>query len=198
MGEAAEPTAPRRARPASVARKVALWALVVVLVALSRPTPATVTAGFVVAAAGELLRAWAAGHLRKTVELVTSGPYRYTRNPLYLGRLLIFTGLCLMAPLPYSLHWAVLAAGYGLFFGYYLPRKERVEPARLFEAHGDEYARYHDAVPALLPGRSPYPERPGAGWSSDRFIANREHWMVLGLLLVTLLLLYRAYRLGAI
>ena len=39
--------------------------------------------------AGLLLRAWASGHLRKEKELTISGPYQYTRNPLYLGSLVI-------------------------------------------------------------------------------------------------------------
>ena len=122
----------------------------------AEPTPLGVTIGFLFVACGESIRFWAAGHLRKTVLLITSGPYRYTRNPLYLGRLLIFTGLCIMARLPPDLHWAVLLVGYAIFFGYYLPRKERVEPTRLREIHGAAYAQYHAAVPALFPSLSAY------------------------------------------
>ena len=84
------------------------------------------------------MRFWAAGHLHKNVDLVTSGPYRFTRNPLYLGRLLIFSGLAVMARLPWGLNLvAVLPLGWAVFFLYYLPRKERVEPARLAELHGE-------------------------------------------------------------
>jgi hypothetical protein len=125
---------------------------------------------------------------------VTSGPYRYTRNPLYLGRLLIFTGLCVMATLPFHLHWAVLAVGYALFFGYYLPRKERVEPARLLAAHGEAYERYREEVPAFFPTRRPYASALSLGWSSDRMLRNREHWMLVGILAVSLFLLWRSYR----
>src|SRR5580765_2463094 len=71
-------------------RLAAVYALLAVLLFLARPTPTGVTIGFLIAVAGEAIRFWAAGHLVKTTELVTSGPYRYTRNPLYLGRLLIF------------------------------------------------------------------------------------------------------------
>jgi protein-S-isoprenylcysteine O-methyltransferase Ste14 len=174
-------------------RIAAIYVLIGAMVALARPTPRGVTIGFLFVAAGEAIRFWAAGHLRKTVELVTSGPYRYTRNPLYLGRLLIFTGLCVMARLPYGLNWVVLVVGVAVFFGYYLRRKERVEPARLRAFHGPAYERYFEAVPALFPTLSPYTGGAPGAWSSERMLRNREHWMVIGLLAVSLFLLWRSY-----
>ncbi len=174
-------------------RLAATFLLVAVLVGFARPTPASVTVGFAIAAVGEAIRFWAAGHLLKTQELATSGPYRYTRNPLYLGRLLIFTGLCAMCLLPHGLNWLVLLCGYAAFFGYYLPRKERVEPARLRAIHGEAYERYRRAVPALLPSLKPYPDRSGLGWSSDRMMRNREPWMVVALVAIGAFLLLRAY-----
>jgi protein-S-isoprenylcysteine O-methyltransferase Ste14 len=179
-------------RAAGLLRLLAVYALVGLLLYFARPTLAGVAAGLVLVILGESVRFWSAGHLRKTTELVTSGPYRYTRNPLYLGRLLIFSGLCVMARLPYGIHWAVLAAGWLVFFGYYLPRKERVEPARLREAHGESYERYRLAVPALFPALRPYPDAPLQPWSVRRMRRNREHWMVAGLLAVSLYLIWKA------
>jgi protein-S-isoprenylcysteine O-methyltransferase Ste14 len=176
-------------------RILAVLALVGALVLLARPTPLAVQIGFVFVALGEAVRFWAAGHLRKTVELITSGPYRYTRNPLYLGRLLIFTGIAVMARLPYGLNWIVLGLGYLVFFGYYFRRKERVEPARLREWHGEAYQRYFEAVPALFPSLKPYGDGGSGGWSSERMVRNREHWMVVCLLIVSLFMLWRAYAL---
>lgn len=173
-------------------RLLAVYLLVLALLSLARPQPAWIAVGTLVAAAGEALRIWAAGHLTKTERLVTSGPYRFTRNPLYLGRLLIFSGLCLMARLPYAGHWVVLVAGWAVFFGYYLPRKERVEPARLLAVHGEAYARYRRSVPALLPTSRPYRGGHAARWTLGRCLANREHWMVVGLLAAAAFLLLRA------
>lgn len=181
-------------RPLAILRLLLLWALIVGLVWIAKPTPIGVTIGFLVAAAGEAVRFWAAGHLLKTQELVTSGPYRYTRNPLYLGRLLIFTGLCVMAQMPWQANWIVLVLGYAVFFGYYLPRKERVEPARLRTLHGEAFDRYFAAVPALFPTLKPYAHVSSSGWSSDRMLRNREHWMVVGIVLVSVILLWKAYR----
>jgi protein-S-isoprenylcysteine O-methyltransferase Ste14 len=75
----------------------------------------------------------------------------------------------------------VLLVGWAVFFGYYLPRKERVEPARLREVHGEAYERYRRAVPALFPRLRPYPEGGRAAWSAARALANREHWMAIAL-----------------
>jgi protein-S-isoprenylcysteine O-methyltransferase Ste14 len=176
-------------------RLAATFAFVIVLAALAKPRPLEVAIGFVIAALGEVIRFWAAGHLLKTKELITSGPYRYTRNPLYLGRLLILTGLCVMCRLPYYANWAFLAVGYAVFFLYYLPRKERVEPARLRAVHGETYDRYFRAVPALVPTLKPYASGSNLGWSSDRMFRNREVWMVAGILAVTLFLLWRSHEL---
>jgi protein-S-isoprenylcysteine O-methyltransferase Ste14 len=181
-------------RLTGVLRIVSTFVLLGLILGLARPTPLGVTFGFLIAAGGEALRFWAAGHLHKTVELITSGPYRFTRNPLFLGRLLIFTGMCVMATLPFHLHWVVLALGYLVFFGYYIRRKERVEPARLRAVHGDRYDRYHAAIPALFPTLMPYADAATSGWSSRRMLLNREHWMVIGLLAASLFLLWRAYQ----
>ena len=65
-------------------RVVGTWMLLVTLLALARPTLLGFAVGLPLVASGEALRIWAAGHLRKSIDLVTSGPYAYTRgNPGY-------------------------------------------------------------------------------------------------------------------
>src|SRR5579872_4844510 len=59
----------------------------------SKPTGHSLEIGLPVAMAGILLRAWAAGHLRKNQRLATGGPYAHTRNPLYIGTLIVAAGL---------------------------------------------------------------------------------------------------------
>lgn len=174
-------------------RLTAVFAFIALLVVLAKPRPVEVAVGFAFAAVGEAIRFWAAGHLLKTKELITSGPYRYTRNPLYLGRLLILTGLCIMCRLPYYANWVVMVIGYAIFLGYYMPRKERVEPARLRAIHGETYDRYFKAVPALIPNFKPYANASNLGWSSDRMLRNREVWMVIGILAITVFMLRRAH-----
>lgn len=173
-------------------RLVLLFALIVALLYLSQPTRNTVLFGLAFVVAGESIRFWAAGHLFKTKELITSGPYRYTRNPLYLGRLLIFIGLCLMVNLPYGGSWVILVLGLAAFFGYYLPRKERVEPARLRAEHGEPFDRYLAAVPALFPRLPGYSQPSSGSWRFGRMTRNREYWMVIGLAALTVFLWLRA------
>ncbi len=64
---------------------------------LARPTWRSMVLGGAVVLPGLLIRALASGHVRKNESLATSGPYAYTRNPLYLGSLVMGLGFCLAA-----------------------------------------------------------------------------------------------------
>lgn len=127
-----------------------------------------------------------------------SGPYRYTQNPLYLGRLLILTGFCVMANLPLTIrgltlpaNLLMLAGGYALFFLYYIPRKVRVEGSRLSDLHGAAWQEYFRTVPVLFPRLTPHGENIRS-WDSGRMIRNREHWMLAGVTIVTVFFLAKA------
>ena len=61
---------------------------------LARPTWRSMVLGAIVVVPGLLIRALASGHVRKNEALATSGPYAYTRNPLYLGSLVMGVGFC--------------------------------------------------------------------------------------------------------
>jgi protein-S-isoprenylcysteine O-methyltransferase Ste14 len=179
-------------RALGILRLAALFAVIVALVYFARPTVVSVAIGFVFVALGESVRFWSSGLLLKTKELMTAGPYRYTRNPLYLGRFLILTGVIIMVNLPDYMSLIGLVIGWAWFLGIYMRRKERVEPARLRQEHGDAYDRYFKAVPALFPTFTPYADYTPAAWSAERMKRNREYWMVIGLLAVSAYLLWQA------
>src|SRR5688572_15179988 len=63
-----------------------------VFIAFAKPTPTVLLIGAAVSLVGLAIRAWASGHIRKNAELAVSGPYSYTRNPLYFGSFLIGLG----------------------------------------------------------------------------------------------------------
>ena len=189
--------------PLGIARVAVAYLFIAAIVWISRPTPALFAIGLVFVIAGEAIRIWAAGHLLKSKELAVSGPYRYTQNPLYLGRFLILTGFCLMAYLPLGIGGLVLpanifilAGSYFVFFLYYLPRKIRVEGGRLLEIHGRAWQEYFRSVPILFPSLKPYGEN-ARSWDPDRMKRNREHWMLAGVAVVTLVFLVKTLRAGA-
>jgi protein-S-isoprenylcysteine O-methyltransferase Ste14 len=183
-------------RALGVLRLVALFAVVAALIKFAHPTVPSVAIGFVFVALGESIRFWSSGLLLKTKELMTAGPYRYTRNPLYLGRFLILTGVIIMVNLPNYMSLVGLVFGWAWFLGVYMRRKERVEPARLRQEHGEAYDRYFDAVPALFPTFRPYADFTPAAWSAQRMKRNREYWMVICLLAVSAYLLWQALHLS--
>ena len=160
-----------------------VYSFVAALVWFSRPTPILFASGAFFVVLGEAARIWAAGHLIKSLELIDSGPYAHTQNPLYLGRLLILTGFCVMARSRYHANWIALALGYAVFFGYYIPRKLRVEGARLQKMHGEAFVRYNAAVPILFPSLRRYPGRL-TPWSPAKAVGNQEYLVLAGVLLV--------------
>jgi protein-S-isoprenylcysteine O-methyltransferase Ste14 len=62
---------------------------------LAHPSRASVAAGMTVAAGGEAIRFWAAGHLQKSREVTVSGPYRWSAHPLYVGSSVMGAGVAL-------------------------------------------------------------------------------------------------------
>ena len=120
------------------------------VIALARPTPTLLVVGGLIAFVGLLLRAWAAGHIRKNQVLAVTGPYAHTRNPLYLGSFLLGLGFTIAAGQPIV---AVLFAA--LLLGIYLPVM-RVEARTLAEMFGEQYQSYADAVPLFLPRLKAY------------------------------------------
>ena len=163
------------------------FACAVIFFALGRPRPLTLLIGAVVALPGLALRAWATGHLRKNDELATTGPYAYTRNPLYLGSFIIGLGFTIAAG-RWVLSWVFLA----LFVGIYVPVM-RVESQALATLFGDRYRDYRSNVPVFLPRLSPYlSDRANARFDSNLYRRYREYRAALGLLVAWVLLAMKA------
>jgi protein-S-isoprenylcysteine O-methyltransferase Ste14 len=157
----------RRVTLGFVSAAVVLW--------LAAPTPASVAAGAAIAAVGESIRIWAAGHVRKAREVTASGPYRWTAHPLYIGSSLMGIGLAVAA--------ASVAAGalVAIYLAATLSAAILTEEKFLRGAFGGEYDRY----------RGGDVER-ARGFSMRQAIANREHRALIGLVLVVLLLAWKA------
>ena len=155
----------------------------------ARPRPLMLAIGGVVALLGLALRAWAAGHIRKNAQLATSGPYAYTRNPLYLGSFLLGVGFTVASGQP--LLGLLFAA---LFLGIYLPVM-RVEAATLAELFGEDYAEYARSVPLFVPRLLPYRDEKtiDARFDASLYLRYREYRAALGLLIAWGLLALKAF-----
>ena len=140
-------------------------ALVVLL--LSLPTPATWTAGLLVAAVGELIRVWASGHLEKGREVTRSGPYRFVRHPLYVGSTIIAGGVALAS------HSIVVALVIAIYMGMTIGAAIRTEEADLRRAFGSTYDDYRASRAPAMARR----------FSVARTIRNREHRAIAGVVI---------------
>jgi protein-S-isoprenylcysteine O-methyltransferase Ste14 len=142
---------------------------------LARPTWRFIALGAVLIVPGLLIRALASGHVRKNEALATSGPYAYTRNPLYLGSLLIGVGFAIAAR---SLWVGVVLIL--MFFAIYLPVIRGEESfLRTKFSEFDEYMRH---VPRLLPRITSYSSNGEntRSFSVDLYQKHREYNSLLG------------------
>ena len=151
-----------------VAGLAALW--------LARPTPRSLIAGAGIALIGEAIRIWAAGHLEKGREVTMSGPYAFTRHPLYVGSTIIGVGLAVACA---SWIVAVLVLGYLVIT---LLAAIATEEAHLTAKFGAAYPAYRD-------GRAAGERR---RFSLARAIRNREYRAVAGWLAVIAFLAWKS------
>jgi protein-S-isoprenylcysteine O-methyltransferase Ste14 len=152
---------------------------------LAQPTRGSIALGLPVAICGLALRAWAAGHLSKNRELAVSGPYGYTRNPLYLGTLIVAAGLVLAAR---RIELAALFAA--VFALVYLPAIELEEQhlRKLFPGYHDYALR----VPLLFP-RLPRYGGQGA-FRGSLYLRNQEYNALAGFVAGVVWLAWKAWK----
>jgi protein-S-isoprenylcysteine O-methyltransferase Ste14 len=172
-------------------RVAAGYVFAAVFLVLCRPTLNLLIIGLAVALVGLFIRGWATGHLRKQRELDTSGPYAYTRNPLYLGSFIITVGFGVAS----GVWWlAVLAIIF--YLGIYLPVMN-VERAELERVIGDDYRRYAEDVPAFIPGLKPW-KKSGRRFDFQLYLKNGEYNAAVGVLLAAIFLIIKGYYQGSL
>ena len=148
----------------------------VVVLVLSRPTWRSLAAGAVVGLVGQMLRIWAAGHLEKSREVTRSGPYRFTRHPLYVGSSIMAAGVAVA-----SRSW-VVALLVLIYMSTTIFAAIRTEEAFLRERFGDDYAAYAERRAPAMARR----------FSLERAWRNREYRSILGFACALALLAARA------
>ena len=141
---------------------------------LARPAWTSLAGSLLPVLAGLWLRGYAAGYVRKNAELTSTGPYAYTRNPLYLGSLLIVLGFGVA-----SGSWVLLVLLAALFALIYIPTIQGEE--QYLRAHFAAFDAYAARVPRLLPRLRAAPTGQGAGaFSRERYLHHREYNAAMG------------------
>jgi protein-S-isoprenylcysteine O-methyltransferase Ste14 len=143
---------------------------------LAAPTRSSIVAGLPVAAVGEGLRIWAAGHLNKSLEVTRSGPYRFVAHPLYLGSSIIGAGLAIGS------RSAAVAAIIAVYLAITLTSAIRSEEAFLRRVFSDQYEEYRHTGVVDRERR----------FSVERAMENREYRAVAGAAVALLLLAWKA------
>ncbi|MBK9214270.1 MAG: isoprenylcysteine carboxylmethyltransferase family protein [Chloracidobacterium sp.] len=158
----------------------------VVFMVFADPTTMSIVIGGGITAIGLAIRAWASGHIRKARELASTGPYAYTRNPLYVGSFLIGAGFSIATGV-----WWLAVVFAALFLGLYLPVM-RIEADDMREMFGSEYNEYSNHVPMFIPRFTPW-RRKSIEWESGLYLKHREYEAAIGAALAFALLAVKAY-----
>lgn len=158
------------------------YLLAVVVLLLARPNPVSIVIGGLVGMIGLAIRAYAAGYLHKQEILTTTGPYAYTRNPLYFGSSILATGAAI------AMHSWWAAALLLVYFALVYRLVMRREELELRQKHGAAFDAYADTVPLFFPrlpsSTSLYSAKVGFSW--QQFRKNHEYQATLGFLLLLL------------
>ena len=147
---------------------------------LAKPHWGVLAIGTLVAVAGESVRVWAAGHLEKSREVTRSGPYRWSRHPLYVGSVLMGVGVAIAG------NSAIAAAVIGLYLVITMTAAIRTEEAFLRSRFGPEYDDYCRGISRA----------PGRAFSFARAWRNREYRAILGMAAVFAILALKVFLAG--
>jgi protein-S-isoprenylcysteine O-methyltransferase Ste14 len=124
-------------------------------------------AGILLVLCGLAIRSWAAGVIRKSKVLATTGPYRLCRHPLYLGSLAMMFGFCTI--MGSALDACVVVGPVLVIYLLTIRREER----RLADRHGETWRQYTATAPRLFPTR-PFTNL-STEWSIAQWLKNREY-----------------------
>jgi protein-S-isoprenylcysteine O-methyltransferase Ste14 len=160
------------------------FVLAAVFLIAARPTPRTLLWGASIALLGLFLRALSAGVVQKNLRLATTGPYAYTRNPLYLGSALAGAGFCVAA----GQWW--LGIFLIVFFAVVYWPVMRNEESHLRRTFGEDYFTYARAVPLFFPRLTPWrhPGAPLAPFRWRQYFSNREYEALVAFVVIMALL----------
>lgn len=152
--------------------------LLLLILVQARPTTLSIVAGAILIALGEGLRAWGVVHIGSRSRtrgadvgpLVRSGPFRWSRNPLYMGNILILLGVATMGneAIPLGITLLLVPLHYSLVV--------RWEESRLASTHGEAYAAYQETVPRWLGRAASFSAPTPPGEPTDKARESGRDW----------------------
>ena len=168
------------------------------MIIFAQPTSITMLLGFLLAVSGEFTRFWGvayAGSLTRVTghvgapSVIVAGPFAHVRNPLYVGNVLTYIGIGVMANALFP--WLVFCAALWFLFQY--DQIISLEEEFLEKEFGETYLEFKRNVPRFLPRMSPYTHPVQSEqlphWS-EAVHSERRTFQALGIILLILLVLW--------
>jgi protein-S-isoprenylcysteine O-methyltransferase Ste14 len=159
---------------------------ILIAIVLANPSWTSILTGIAITLFGLFVRTWASGYLKKEKELTVFGPYKYTRNPLYVGNLILGIGVVVGSN---SWWMLIIFSAYFLLFYPAAIKKEKEKMRNLFPR---EYEDYRKKVPLFFPslkpllysqkrGQSPFSQK--SRFSRKLYKINKEYRALIGAVL---------------
>lgn len=151
------------------------------------PQQAAVAASLLLVLPGLWLRAYASGYVKKNQELAQTGPYAYTRNPLYLGSMLMAAGFAVaLLSWPLAL---ILASGFAIIYVPVIASEERFLRS-VFPEFDDYCRRVPRLFPRLTAKTGSKRESARGAFALSLYLQHREYNASIGAALLYLCLLW--------
>jgi protein-S-isoprenylcysteine O-methyltransferase Ste14 len=178
-------TYPTKTRWQKIARRIRVplgFAVAAVFLIFAAPTLRSLAWGVPLMLAGLWLRGYAAGYVKKNYELTRTGPYAYTRNPLYLGSMALAAGFAVAAGAVSATRWWLLVLLIAMFLAIYVPTiLSEEEFLRAAFPEFDDYARrVPRLLPRLTPARSAASNQRAGRFAPERYRHHREYNAFIG------------------
>ncbi|MBF0543631.1 MAG: isoprenylcysteine carboxylmethyltransferase family protein [Candidatus Riflebacteria bacterium] len=164
--------------------------LAALLIYRSKPKGLNFLLGFFFILVGELLRIWALRHIGPTTRtrticadfLVTSGPYKYSRNPIYFANLIKVVGFIISSG-------DLLCGIYVLlFYSFEFLALINFEESYLARRFPIQFNRYKKIVPVFFPTGKVFDDKSTPSWKLEQAIwSERRTFLSTGLLLFVLI-----------
>ena len=162
-------------------KKLRLWMMYPIFVIypfVARVTPFSYMVGFELVLVALIIRFWASGHISKSHVLATSGPYAFTRNPLYIGNFILGLGISVIANNIWLLIYYIIV----FIFLYIGTIKD--EEVFMKERFGQAFNDYVAGVPAFFPSWRPYKKAEKKKFDIKQSFKNGEFIRICGFLIL--------------